>query len=182
MIYLLAGHTPKGVHKDPGAVANGYEEATLTMELRDKVADILRAAGEKVYEDNDELRLGNVLLDVKSIESDVVVDLHFNAGPVSATGVEVLVPSRSTEYERGIARKICADFAEVMQIPSRGIKSEGEGAHKTLGVMRELGINVLVEVCFVTNAKDMASFTKNKNVLATKLATIIQQYEKQITA
>lgn len=177
-IFLLAGHTPKGVNQDPGAVGNGYREADLTMEFRDKVADILRAAGEKVYEDDDTLRLAAVLADVKSTEKDVVVDIHFNAGVEAATGVEVLVPTRSTQFERSMARRVCTEFAATMQIKDRGMKLESDSARKVLAVFREAGINILIEVCFISNKNDVAAYQKQKNVLATKLASIIQEYEK----
>ena len=179
MIYLLAGHTPKGMHPDPGAVANGYKEAELTMELRDIIADKLRGKGCKVYEDEDSLRLAEVLSVVNSTEKDIVCDIHFNAGPEAATGIEVMVPARSTEDERDLARKICALLSSIMKIRNRGVKTESDGQHKSLGVMRELGINILIEMCFITNKTDMTSYQANKAKIADELMYLLIEYDNK---
>jgi N-acetylmuramoyl-L-alanine amidase len=181
MIYLLAGHTPKGLNLDPGAVAlDGTKEADLTMELRNLTADVLRSKGFEVWEDDDQDRLLQVLDDVISSESDVVCDIHFNAGPPTATGVEVIVPERSTETERKFAALICERFANIMNIRSRGVKSEAQTARKRIGVMRELGINLLIEVAFISNPKDIAMYHKTKAKLSVVLADILIEAEGAI--
>lgn len=178
-IFILAGHTPKGIHPDPGAVANGFREADLTLELRDKIADKLRGKGCKVYEDDDSLRLAEVLADVKSTEKDIVCDIHFNAGPETATGIEVLIPARSTEDERDLARKLCSILSSIMKIRNRGVKSESDGQHKSLGVMRESGINVLIEMCFITNKTDMLAYKTNIEKVADEIMYLLIEYDNK---
>lgn len=172
-IFLMAGHTPKGVHQDPGAVGNNYREADLTMELRDLAADLIRAKGVPIFEDNDTMRLVEVLAQVSSSEKDIVCDIHFNAGPASATGVEVVIPERHTKDEEHLASIIAVEFAEIMGVKNRGVITEDKTARHRLGVMRPAGCNVLVEVCFISNAKDIQSYQANKSALAGKLADIL---------
>lgn len=179
MIYLMAGHTPKGLNQDPGAVGvGGKREADLTMELRDLTADILRRNNLQVWEDDDTHRLADVLKFVKSKEQDIVLDIHFNAGPAAATGVEVIVPDRSTNEEREMAREICVAFSDKMRIRNRGVKSEKDTARHTLAVMRPAGINILIEVCFISNPNDMLYYEAQKIELAYELAVIIEKYER----
>ena len=178
MIYLLAGHTPKGITIDPGAIANGFLEADLTMEIRDMVADRLRSMGYEVYEDDDTHRLQQVLNGIDSTESDIVFDIHFNAG--GGTGVECIVPERSTELERDMANKVNVMLASLMRIRNRGVKGEQLTARKRIAVMRENGINVLLETCFIDNANDIRAYQANKQRIANELAIIIAEFEDKL--
>ena len=60
-VFASAGHNPKGIKIDPGAVGNGYHEADLAVEFRDLVITALIAKGVKVIKDNDDERLGTYL-------------------------------------------------------------------------------------------------------------------------
>ena len=178
MIYLLAGHTPKGINQDPGAVANGFREADLTMELRDMVADRLRSMGYEVYEDDDTHRLQQVLNGIDSNESDIVFDIHFNAG--GGTGVECIVPERSTELERDLANKVNVMLSNMLRIKNRGVKGEQLTARKRIAVMRENGINCLLETCFIDNKTDMTQYQLRKTEVATELALLIAEFEDKL--
>ena len=178
MIYLLAGHTPKGINQDPGAVANGFREADLTMELRDMIADQLRSMKYQVWEDDDNHRLQQVLNGIDSTESDIVFDIHFNAG--GGTGVECIVPERSTELERDMANKVNVMLASLMRLRNRGVKGEQLTARKRIAVMRENGINVLLETCFIDNANDVRAYQANKQRIANELAIIIAEFEDKL--
>jgi N-acetylmuramoyl-L-alanine amidase len=180
MIYLSAGHTPKGLHPDPGAIGNGYKEAELTVELRDLIVALLKERNVPVWIDDDTQRLPDVLKAITSTEKDVVCDLHFNAGPAGATGVEILVPARHTDKEMTFARSLCADMAQRMCIKHRGVKTEADSQHGSLGIMRELGINLLIEVCFISNANDMRAYQFNKTALAMDIAWKLELADKAI--
>lgn len=181
MIYIFAGHTgTRGANYDPGAAANGYVEAQLAIGLRDKVTEILKAHGMQVTNDNDSDPLSIVLQKTDSRESDVVFDIHWNAATPQATGVEVFVPERSTDAERKFAGLICDALATQMGINNRGVKSEVKSARKRLGVMRKAGMNMLVEVCFITNTDDMARYNMNKDAVAAKIAGHLMAAEKHI--
>lgn len=178
MIYLLAGHTPKGNNTDPGAVAQGFKEADLTMELRDMVADKLRNMGYTVHEDDDTHRLQQVLDKVNAHETDVVFDIHFNAG--GGTGVECIVPERSTELERELANKVNVMLSTMLRIKNRGVKGEQLTARKRIAVMRENGINCLLETCFIDNKTDMTQYQLRKTEVATELALLIAEFEDKL--
>lgn len=178
MIYLLAGHTPKGINQDPGAVGNGHREADLTMELRDLIADKLRAMGYQVHEDNDTQRLQQVLDSINAYENDIVFDIHFNAG--GGTGVECIVPERSTELERELANKVNVMLSTMLRIKNRGVKGEQLTARKRIAVMRENGINCLLETCFIDNKTDMVQYQLRKTEVATELALLIAEFEDKL--
>ena len=58
------------------------------------------------------------------------------------------------------------------------VKLESESQHKSLGFMRLKGENILIEMCFITNANDMASYQANKVQLAESLADVLIKYAK----
>lgn len=178
MIYLLAGHTPKGLKQDPGAVANGFKEADLTMELRDLIADKLRAMGYKVHEDDDTHRLQQVLDAINAYDSDIVFDIHFNAG--GGTGVECIVPERSTDLERELASKVNVMISTLLRLKNRGVKGEQLTARKRIAVMRENGINCLLETCFIDNKTDITNYQLRKHDVANELALIIAEFEDKL--
>lgn len=180
MVYLSAGHNPSGLKPDSGAIGNGYQEAKLTQELRDLTTKVLRNNGANVWNDDDTMRLPQVLAAINSTEKDVVCDLHFNAGPPTATGVEVLIPSRHTALESEIASKLVVMLAGVMKIRSRGVKTESDSQHKTIGILREHGINLLIEICFISNATDMAYYQASKRKVAEAIALILEEAEGKL--
>lgn len=180
MIYLSAGHSPKGLKPDPGAIGNGYKEADLTVELRDLITKVLKEKGAAVWNDDDTMRLPEVLKSINSTEKDVVCDLHFNAGPPTATGVEILIPTRYTSLEKEIASKLNIMLGGVMKLRCRGIKTEGDSQHGTLGIMRELGVNILIEVCFISNATDMAYYQAKKTKVAEEIALILMEADGRL--
>ena len=180
MIYLSAGHNPSGLKPDAGAVGNGYHEAKLTQELRDLTTKALRANGAKVWNDDDTQRLPAVLAAINSTEKDVICDLHFNAGPPTATGIEVLIPARHTNLEKEMATKLVTMLSGVMKLRSRGVKTEADSQHGSLGIMRENGINLLIEVCFISNATDMAFYQANKQKVANELALILLEADSKL--
>lgn len=180
MIYLAAGHTPNGINQDPGAVGNGYKEADLTKELRDLVIPLLKQKGLSVWVDDDTQRLPQVLAAINSTEKDVVCDIHFNAGPPTATGVEVLIPTRHTTVEKEMASKLVTMLAGVMKIRSRGVKTELDSQHKSIGILREQGINLLIEICFISNATDMAYYQAAKKRVAEEIALILEEAEAKL--
>jgi N-acetylmuramoyl-L-alanine amidase len=167
MIYLVAGHSKS----DPGAIGvGGVKESELAMELRDKIAHFITSKGYKVTLDNDHNSLSQVIAGIKSTESCVICDIHFNAGPATATGVETIIPDRSTANERMIAGLITSGIASAMGIRSRGVKSEKDTARKTLAIMKLSGINLLPEICFVSNKSDMSAYQANKDKVAEVIA------------
>ena len=167
MIYLIAGHSKT----DPGAIGvGGVKESELTMELRDKIAYFITKKGYKVTLDNDYDNLSKVIAGIKSTESCVICDIHFNSGPATANGTETFIPDRSTANERMIGGLITSGLASTMGIRSRGVKSEKDSARKTLAIMKLSGINLLPEICFSSNRSDMSAYEANKDKVAEVIA------------
>jgi N-acetylmuramoyl-L-alanine amidase len=171
MFFILAGHCADKTSPsyDPGACANGVTEADLAKELRDlTVKHFDNKKDFKIDDDRDSLKI--VIQKLKSVDSDIICDIHFNAAAaVSATGVEVITPFRATDKELKLAKDISTKFSKIMGIKNRGVKDETQTARKRLGIMQPMGINVLIEVCFITNPKDLAAYQSTKEALALSL-------------
>ncbi len=178
MIYLIsAGHTNKA-GQDRGAAGNGLVEGVEAVLIRDEVASRLRSYGHTVREDgsdgvNDPLTKALTLV----AGTDLAIEFHFNAGPVKATGVEVLAkPNRKTE-----AKRIAKAISVALGLPLRGeggYKSDSSGQHHRLAFCQKGGL--IVEVCFISNPNDVASYKANKYQLFSDLAhAIAGEAEKQ---
>jgi LysM repeat protein len=135
--------------------------------------------------DNDDSILSETINIFKNRTSpnSIVVDIHFNAGPPTATGTETLIPSDNTLFERQLAEKISDIIHKCLGIRKRGnhnghlgVKTEAESHHGRLGWMRLTGENILLEVCFITNKNDIESYNRNKIELAKDIANILIEF------
>ncbi len=181
MIYICAGHTnKKGKTYDPGAHGNGYKESELTVELRDLIVDRLKALGAQVKTDNDSHNLSQTIFYAGTGPYDIVFDIHFNAATPAATGTECFIPVPASKREERFGKEICDLIHETLGINNRGVKPENKSQHARLGMMRPLGENVLCEVCFISNADDMAKYQANKTKLAARMAEIIFCMDEEV--
>ena len=108
MIYLLAGHTVIN-GKGTGAFGvNGFDEAVEALRLRDDLTAALRAKGVKVVNEVNDSPLAKVVAWLRSFvkADDIVLEIHFNAGPESASGVETLIDDSPTQQERLRAQEL----------------------------------------------------------------------------
>lgn len=177
MIFVTAGHS----NQDPGASGNGYTEAALTKEFRDLVLLQLKNMGIAAWFDNDNDTLATVLHKMTPSESDVCLDIHFNAGPIGATGVEVIIADRHTNAETGAATRMCVKAAQIMGIRNRGVKTESDTARKLIGILHnEKGINLLIEIGFISNAADLKAYHSKKRELAVEVAIHLAELDKVI--
>lgn len=179
--FVSAGHNPKGIKRDPGAVANGYNEADLAVEFRDLVVKILKSKGVKVITDNDDERLGDYLKRIKTGNGSVVVEFHFDAAASEkATGTTSLFGSDADRLDKAFAKELVETTSDVLGIRNRGAISEMQSHRGRLGLMREQGIVSLLEICFITNKDDLKAYQKKKEILAHHIARILEKYEKMI--
>lgn len=185
-LFLLAGHEVVN-GKGTGAHSALGDEAVEALNLRNALADRLIAKhGIRPIKEipTDSLKL--VIAWMRSIikQDDVMIDLHFNAGSVTATGVEVLIPADYTLKEFSLASSLAEAVASTLGIRKRtgklgtdkaGIKMENESQHSKLAVLGGLGvgINNLVEVCFITSPHDMQAYRANYSQLVDKMADAI---------
>ena len=180
MIFISAGH----FKKDPGAVANGYKEAELTIEFRDLIIAELEKLGAKFISDRDDENLGEYLGRIKTGNGSVVCEIHFNAAAPSATGVEVIIPNRYTTEEFDCAAELALAIQSSTGLVLRGrkgVKSESETHRGSLALMRKEGITVLPEMCFISNINDLNKYFSKKNEIAAKFAEILTKYEALIS-
>lgn len=180
MKFISAGHcNVKGPNNDPGAPGVDKRwEADETVNIRDLVISRIRQMGYlDIVQDLNGESLGQYLKRVKPGSGSVVVEFHFNAGPASATGTEVLVSVDADRLDKSMAQEFAEGTAHLLGITNRGVKSEADTRHKRLGLMRETGIVNLVEICFITSENDMKQYDKNISALADLYAGIIIKYD-----
>jgi len=180
-VFISAGHNPKGIKVDPGAVGNGYHEADLTVEFRNLVVSELAKRKIIAITDKDDERLGDYLTRIKTGNGSVVLEFHFDAAvSPTATGATSLFGSDADRLDKAFAKEIVDATSTILGIKNRGAKSEADSHRGRLGLMREQGIVSLLEICFISNISDLNKYNANKNVLAVKIAEIVERYEKMI--
>ena len=184
-VFISAGHS-NVPGRDRGAVGSGFIEGVETVNIKNRVATILQQKyGVKPIVDKDNSILSETINYFKNLldSKAIVVDWHFNAATPQATGTETLVPSDATQFEIDLA--FCLSHAAHInfRITKRGnfkgkagVKSEAESHHGRLGWMRLTGENVLPEVCFITNPKEMNSYVQNFEKYCQDCALILYKF------
>ncbi|UTA66538.1 N-acetylmuramoyl-L-alanine amidase [Emticicia sp. 21SJ11W-3] len=170
-LIITAGHN----RKDPGAVYAGRNEAEETIRLRNAVTQSLREKGAQVWNDNDAWNLSQTINEIRKISQpgDIICDFHFNAGGPTATGCEVFVADDANATELALAKSLVDTIASTLIIRNRGVKRERDSQHKKLGMMRPLGLNVLVEVCFISNKYDMQQYDTFFDLLVEEITNVL---------
>lgn len=180
-IFISAGHSNLIGKQDCGAVGNGYIEGELAVEFRTLLVNALKRKGAKTGIDPDNSVLKQTLNYFWNLttENSICVDIHWNAATPSATGTEVFIPNNHSLTELNLAREVALTIVSKLKIVARGnkgVKLESESQHKSLGFMRLKGENILIEMCFISNPNDMASYQANKVQLAELLADVFIKY------
>lgn len=170
-ILISAGHT-NVAGQDRGAAGNGFVEGILTTELRDAVASKLRESGLKnVAEDGfdgENEPLKKALLLAKS--ANIAIEFHWNAGPVTATGIEVLCKPAKKALAQRLAKSI-GDATGIKLRGEAGWKADNSGQHHRLAFCEAGGL--IVEVAFISNADDMRRYRANFDAVVNKIAAVI---------
>ncbi len=185
--YIIAGHNGKGT----GASSKWLDEGSETIVLRDLIGLNLTRLGffDYILDDGtlgigDNTKLSSVVAFMKqnAKESDLSIDLHFNAfGNQTANGCEVLVPFNATTSENKFANDLLSEVCTTLGVSSRGVKGEGSGHHSKLAMLSGGGIsgtNVLLEVCFCTNENDCKKYFSKREELAFRIANLIVGFMK----
>lgn len=175
-IIISAGHG--GV--DPGAGRNGYIERYLAIEFRNLLVAELKALGINALVDDDKNALKQTLLWLrgKFVSGDILLDIHWNdSDNPEAKGAEVFIPDNSSKFERTLGLEILKSITS-FGFKNRTVRPESASARKTLGWMRANAENILIEMCFLSNALDMKLYQANKHGIARKLALTLKQYSK----
>ena len=171
-IYLSAGHglgnKSYGVY-DPGACANGYEEHTLAAELLERVATILRDKYHVDYVLNTD---GGYYKSreqrAESLGCNAVLAIHFNAnggsGSYSIVSNVYAAPG-SVRLMNIMHRHLIAGL---------GLRDLGTGSQELYSISGNLPGTIL-EICFIDNASDMATYEARKDAVANELAAGIYE-------
>lgn len=163
-VYVSAGHS----NRDPGAVGFGRREADIVVEFRNIVSFYLTRYG--VKHELDGKGTENLPLNIaagRARKHPVAVEFHCNAGPSSATGVEVLCAPKDAVT----AAKICHAISTQLAIRNRGVKPENAGQHRRLAFVQAGGM--IVELFFISNAADLAAYDARKWLAAREVAKIL---------
>lgn len=186
LIGLSAGHSNQP-GRDRGAAGNGYVEGILTVELREMVYSELKKLGITAIKDGNNTILQESINFFKTkINSEAIaLEFHWNSSVKSeATGVETIVPANPEAKEILYAQQLSLIVRDTLNIPlrgNRGMRTELETHHGKLGWMRMKCTNLLLEVCFISNAEDMESYQANKEILAKRIAQFLYNCANNVT-
>jgi len=185
-IYLSAGHSTKP-GRDRGASGNGFIEGELTADLRNRVANELRLLGHIPICDVNDSILTDTLswLRNKTTNTCICIDFHWNAATPAAKGTETFVDDKASEFELDLAFDFSDVVHRVLGINKRGnfkgragVKSEKESARKSLGWFRFTGMQILPEICFITNKGEMNTYIARRDELAKEIAKFLVEKAK----
>lgn len=177
-IGISAGHSnnPK---RDRGAAGNGQIEGVIAARFRNKILNNINKKGYSVMADPDDTTLSDSIkyFTGKTNEKTILLDIHLNAATPKAKGTETLIPGTYTKEELRIAAGLSEIVSNVMGIPLRGVtdgkkgvKTELDSHHGKLGWMRIAGINILMELFFISNADEVKKFLEVEDILAEQIA------------
>lgn len=180
-VFISAGHNPKGVKKDPGAVSKFGIEAELTIDFRNLVIEELNKLDVKFIQDRDDETLGQYLSRIQPGNASVVVEFHFDAAlSESATGCTSIYPADCDKNDIAFSRELVDATSRILGLKNRGAHDETKTARGRLGLMRKQGTVSLLELAFVSNPKDVEAYHAHKRELAKEVAKIIKKYEDLI--
>ncbi len=151
-VFIGVGHGGK----DPGAVANGFKEADLNLQIalacqKELVRHGVTVGISRTKDENDEL--AEEIRECNAFSPDLAVDIHNNAG--GGDGAEVF-----HELKGGTSKTLATNILdEIVKIGqnSRGIKTrKNSSGTDYFGFIRQIKAPcVLVECAFIDNKTDI---------------------------
>lgn len=169
-MFISAGHS----EADPGAVAFGRREADIACEFRNIVSFYLQR--DKVSHELDGFGTVNMpLREVvkRSRKHKRSIEIHCNAGPPTATGVEILCGPK----DNAVAAQLCASISVNLGIRNRGVKPENAGQHSRLAFVQAGGM--ILELFFLSNRQDLLAYDNRKWLAARGVAEILTAAESR---
>lgn len=179
MISITAGHRGKGT----GAI--GYiDEGEETIIFRNLLLNKLIEKGLPFIYEGEKESLQNVVNKLKLIlhPNDISIDIHFNSSNnKSVSGSEIIIPDKYSKIEKELANDLLNKTCEILNTKNRKVKTESQTAHKKLAMLRGFNcINILIEICFVSNKSDCELYLKNKEKLAEEYSIILEEFYNKI--
>ena len=193
-MFLLRGHG----NGDPGACANGYTEENLAQAIVDRVVELLKGKGVKVftnskYQNNYE---SNCLVG-HTFNYKFGYTIHLNSASAAATGTEIFVPIN--EQYVSTENKMCKEIANALGISMRGVKSRdynseamhlrqekdgsrGTDYYKEIRSSWQNGLShSIIELCFISNLNDVKQLLNKKEKVCRIIANNILEYLEKST-
>lgn len=177
--FISAGHDLK----HPGASANGFKEEKEMIEFRNLVVSDYKRMypNAKLITDGDYENLRDYLRRIQTGNGSVVVEFHLDASSnKNRSGISSWIGYNATRMNKRQALKFSKIGSEILGLKNNGVFLETQSYHKRLGIMREKGIVILVELAFITNSNDMKLFEKHKKTLAFEYAKLIKECDDLI--
>ena len=169
---VTAGHSDV----DPGAVSSYSNEESVAQEARNMLAAALRERGHTVRTDGDEDTNQSLNQAIRLIPgSAAAVELHCNAGPSSATGVETIALPKDRQLAMALSRAL----SEALGLRLRGRDRDGwidqsDSARGRLGYINAGGL--IVELFFLSNPSDCAAWEAYQDDAIEALADVLDDH------
>ena len=193
-IFLLRGHG----NGDPGACANGYTEENLAQVIVDRVVELLKGKGVKVFTNSKtQNNFVNNCLVGHTFKYKFGYTIHLNSASVTASGIEIFVPIN--EQYVNTETKMCKEIANVLGIAVRGVKSrdynseathlrlekdgsKGTDYYKEIRQSWQNGLShSIIELCFISNLNDVKQLINKKEQVCRVIANNILVYLEKTT-
>lgn len=158
---LISGHGAG----DPGACANGYQEANLTIEVVQGMAAILKDKIDiTIYpiENNAYADIQRNKLQVNFSQYDYVLEVHFNAGGGAGSEIYVTSQEKQTLVEQNIVTELSQYYK------NRGVKVKDFLV--IYNAKRKGTSSALLEVCFIDSLQDMQMYQSHKQEIYTAIS------------
>lgn len=156
-IILDPGHgmsNRKSGRYDPGACAEGVEEADVALRWANVLRDKLRKAGHAVVRTraskDDPAPVGKRASIASQYNGEIMVSIHCNSADGKANGTETFYRGTSN---KAMAERINAALVEFLGTKNRGAKTEDQSQHGRLAVMA-FQPTFLIELGFIDHAGD----------------------------
>jgi hypothetical protein len=179
-IFISAGHSTN----DPGAsTIFGGTEAKEMVLTRNAIVKVLQSRQLKFESPPDNLSLMATIIWINSRaqKGDVALELHGNSSDnKEANGTEVYyVKSNNTRKSQG-EDLLKAMVAKLPDLKNRGAKPDGASQHPRLAFCRDIKVpSLLIELCFLSNARDMKLLTEQRENFAEGIADFLQAWSSQ---
>lgn len=154
-VFLNAGHSIYST----GAQFDSHKESELTIQLRDIFLSMSNRVEIVSVPDNLNLRQSIDWVNARADINDIAFSIHFNSNNNhNIGGTEVYY---SNGRERHLSEIFSRTVSKALGINNRGAKHDSQTWVGSLGWLRQLKCDsVLIEICYLTNSGDMASYNK----------------------
>lgn len=149
---------------DSGALAFGILEKNVVLDIAIKLKELLEGEGLEVFLTRDRdvaLPPKERIKAINQSDSDMVVSIHCNAGPVSAKGAEVIY-GYGSEKGKKLAENILNQIVRLGVEKRRVYYKLNAKREDYYYVIRESNpVSVIVETAFITNPSDNRLLSQN---------------------